>query len=149
MIDFKNKNFELKLTTLTLSGQEFYNSVPDSYLSNGGVYVLRCIHTDTKSPYVIPRCTGDELLGILYIGKGSKFPHRTGDLARTIDSSYQQNKHGAGVTYNSNVALQRAFPKENLWVSFFISDKPEELEAEFLSSYFDKIGEVPPLNSQS
>lgn len=144
----KQIDFELALTSLTLQEPEFSLTVPENYKTKGGVYVLRCGDQSIENPSVIPRCLGNDNSGILYIGQGMKFPHRVGDLARTIDSSYKQNLHGAGVRYNSDSKFREVFPIQNLYISFFITDNPVELESTLISEYVEQFGEVPPLNGQ-
>lgn len=150
MLNFKSQDFQEKLSTLTLPNDEFYKQISPKYFqNNGGVYVLRSYESDEITPISIPRCLGNDSFGILYIGKASKFTHRTGDLARAFEKKYKQEKHDCAVRYNSNTAWNDIYPKKYLKISFFISDSPKDLESKFLESYISKYGEVPPLNSQS
>ena len=148
MINLTKEDFQENLSTLTLPNGDFYEKVSQKYLNhNGGVYILRTFNND-DSPNTIPRSLGNDSSGILYIGKASKFTHRTGDLARAFDDSYQQAKHDCAIRYNGNKKWNETYPKNNLRLSFFISENPEELESKFISDYVTEFGEVPPLNSQ-
>ncbi|MEZ9873327.1 hypothetical protein AB4371_22240 [Vibrio sp. 10N.261.51.A3] len=150
MINFDNENFKERLSTLTLPSEQFYNLVDEKYFNNnGGVYILRSFKQNGSTPSVIPRCLGNDSTGILYIGMAKEFTHRTGDLARAFDGKYKQKKHDCAVRYNSNKAWNVVYPKEDLIISFFISNEPRSLEEKFLTSYITQFGEVPPLNSHS
>lgn len=91
-MDLSGYSFTHKLSDLILPTEEFYVTVNPAYFNSGGVYVLRSFD-DMGQTLTIPRVLDDDHDGILYIGKAKLFCHRTGDLARSFSSQYQQSKH--------------------------------------------------------
>ena len=154
-MDLSGYSFKQQLSDLILPTQEFYAKVNPAYLNSGGVYVLRSFN-DAGQALTIPRVLDDDRDGILYIGmddhgrvKGIKdklFCHRTGDLARSFSSEYQQSKHQTGQRYWSDERYQQRYPYEHLKMFMWISDHPATLEQSFFQSYLARFGETPPLN---
>ena len=101
---------------------------------------------DMGQTLTIPRVLDDDHEGILYIGKAKLFCHRTGDLARSFSSQYQQSKHQSGQRYWGDTRYQKRYPYDHLRMFMWVSDNPTELEQSFFQSYLGKFGETPPLN---
>lgn len=144
-MDLSGYSFTHKLSDLILPTEEFYVTVNPAYFNSSGVYVLRSFD-DMGQTLTIPRVLDDDHDGILYIGKAKLFCHRTGDLARSFSSQYQQSKHQSGQRYWSDTRYQKRYPYDHLRMFMWVSDNPTELEQSFFQSYLGKFGETPPLN---
>jgi len=120
----------------------------EQYGSQGGVYILHCLDVDDeKTPILIQRVLGVDKEGVLYIGKTAPGLGRIGDLVKSISPDYKSLGHHVGLRFSKNKKLAMAFPFEQLHVSFRQADDPAVLESELIQEYFQKYGEVPPLNA--
>jgi hypothetical protein len=144
-MDLQSYSFSQHLSDLLLPGQQFISTVNPSYLTSGGVYVLRSFDRAGES-VTVPRVLDSDPDGILYIGMAKIFCHRTGDLARSFSPDYLQHKHQTGKRYWNDIRYQERFPYEHLRVFMWVSDTPAQLEQAFFSSYLARFGETPPLN---
>ena len=144
-MDLQNYSFSPHLSDLLLAGEQFISTVNLSYLTSGGVYMLRS-YDRAGGSVTVPRVLDNDTDGILYIGTATIFCHRTGDLARSFSHDYLQHKHQTGKRYWNDTRFQERFPYEHLRVFMWVSDTPALLEKAFFSSYLTKFGETPPLN---
>lgn len=115
-MDLSGYSFKQHLSDLLLPNSEFYSTVNPAYLNSGGVYVLRSFN-DAGQALTIPRVLDDDRDGILYIGMAKLFCHRTGDLARSFSSQYQQSKHQTGQRYWSDERYQHRDPSGVCWLT--------------------------------
>ncbi len=103
-----------------------------------GVYFL-------KAAKPVSRVLGRDEKGILYIGKGDIFSSqsRLGKLINAINDK-EKNAHTAGDNYFKR--LNKEFPLETLTVEIRLTEQAEDMEIRELDDYFEKFGELPPLN---
>jgi len=96
----------------------------------------------------IQRILGTDESGILYIGKGEILSSRTriGKLINSINDKEQ--KHEAGNRYNEALYV-RKFPLESLSLKIELVKNPRNVEKNKLTEYYQKFGELPPLNRNS
>lgn len=95
----------------------------------------------------ISRVLGVDTEGVLYIGKTAAGLGRIGDLVKSLSPTHKSEGHHAGLRYAKNPKLAQMFPFERLCVSFTPADYPAVAEREMIQDYFQKFGEVPPLNA--
>lgn len=144
-MDLQNYSFSQHLSDLLLAGDQFTSTVDPSYLTSGGVYMLRS-YDAVGRPITVPRVLDNDPYGILYIGMAKLFSHRTGDMARSFSKDYLQLKHETGKRYWNNMRFQEKFPYAYLQVFMWVSTTPALLEKEFFIDYLSKYGDTPPLN---
>ena len=126
-----------------LSDQELWGKINEDFGSKGGTYKL--CYKENGKVRVIGRLLGEDSDGILYIGKAVSFLERVIELKK--DPSYKTDTHICGRRYNKNKKIQMSFPYRNLFIQLSGHDNPEEKEKELLHEYFNRFGEVPPLNA--
>lgn len=95
----------------------------------------------------VPRCLGQDMEGILYIGKGIilNVRHRLGKLINSINNT--EEIHEAGIRYNKALFKQK-YPLEEIKLRVILNANPRQLEKELLGKYIAQFGELPPLNHQ-
>ena len=133
-----------KMSLLKISDGEFWNNINKEFSNGGGIY--KVIATDNEKPIAIQRLLDIDTEGILYIGKATSFLERVIILKTSTDPDYNSSNHEFGARYKEHQSLKIKFPYDKLFVHFLASDKPEILERETLKNYYDKFGELPPLN---
>lgn len=103
-----------------------------------GVYFL-------KAAKPVSRVLGRDEKGILYIGKGDIFSSqsRLGKLINAINGD-EEKAHTAGDNYFKR--LKKEFPLETLTAEVRLTEQAEDMEIRELDDYFEKFGELPPLN---
>lgn len=126
---------------ISLAEDRFWKNIPEV----GGVYHIYCYKG--KKPITINRVLGIDKQGILYIGKSDNLRERLRMLWRVLNPNLKATAHTFGTKYNGNNKLKKVFPLKTLSVSFKTTSEPKNLETKLLNQYFDKFGEVPPMNS--
>lgn len=96
---------------------------------------------------LVPRCLGEDIDRILYIGKGIILDpfHRLGKLINAINET--EKMHEAGKRYNSRLFKEK-YPLENIRLRVVLTAKSLDKEKAQLATYVLKFGELPPLNHQ-
>ena len=131
--------FETKLCS------ENWDQINDAFGERGGVYRLIFKVGDNYQP--IPRLLEKDPEGVLYIGKADSFLDRVIDLKKTIWPKYNSGAHIAGRRYKKNDRLKQRIPWDTLFVQLIPADDPKSEESQMIENYFNKFGEVPPLNA--
>lgn len=130
---------------LKISEDDFWKKIHMEHEDNGGVYKIISITNGSKNP--INRFLGVDYNGVLYIGKANSFTDRVITLKKSISPKYKGTSHICGRRYKSNGNIAKHFPYENLYIELIPTDNPKKLEDKYLEEYFNKFGEVPPLNA--
>lgn len=139
------QNSELFSHEFPIIHEEFYESfknwTKEMKLNNSpteGVYTL-------KANKPIHRLLNIDESGILYIGKGIILSSSTriGKLINALNQT--EKRHDAGVRYNMD-DFKNKFPLAELKLKVELINNSLELEKRKLKEYFDKFGELPPLN---
>ena len=129
---------------LKISDRELWNNINKTFSNGGGIY--KVIATDNEKPVAIQRLLDIDTEGILYIGKASSFLDRVIILKTSTDPDYNSSNHEFGVRYKEHQTMKVKYPYDKLFVHLEASDKPDSLESEALKNYYEKFGELPPLN---
>ena len=122
---------------------------PDTrHLANApGVYEL--VVLDKAGEWArLDRVGGTDRRGILYIGQSSKLRSRLQDLRRVIREQ-SPDGHIAGLTYRNSAKIKKLAPNTRIRFRYVHCGNCRREEKDLLRSYFDKYGEVPPLNAQA
>lgn len=135
----------MKTKEYHLSNESLWYQIKEDFEETGGAYKLLCKEDGKVRP--IGRLLGSDLNGVLYIGKADSYLDRVIGLKKTLDPKYKSAPHICGRRYNLNDRIKQAFPYPNLYIQLIGSDNPVGLEKQLLTDYFDKFGEVPPLNA--
>jgi hypothetical protein len=109
-----------------------------------GVYQFRCIDEDGH-PKPIKRLLGNELEGIIYIGKSKNLQKRINGFWTTIQKQ-DRSRHAASWTYVS-YNYYPIFSPKHLQYRYFVAKNPIANEFFLLLSYRKKFMDLPPLNS--
>jgi hypothetical protein len=128
-----------------LDSKTLYQDIIAIHKEAGGVYKLVCLKQDEVVQLARVLSVDDE--GVLYIGKANSFVDRVINLKKTLLPNYQSESHICGRRYNANTRMKEIFPVESLYVCLEQSEDSATLESQLLESYFQKFGEVPPLNA--
>lgn len=128
-----------------LSSDTLWNELHEDFKESGGAYIL--FSKKNGKIVQIDRFLGKDTEGVLYIGKATSYIIRVIDLKKTLDPSYKSNPHIGGRRYYLNRRIQEVFPYVNLYVSLYGHPNPSQKEKALLEEYFQKFGEVPPLNA--
>ncbi|HNJ44305.1 MAG TPA: hypothetical protein PKZ53_27740 [Acidobacteriota bacterium] len=133
------------MTFFKLADPGFWEQIRQAHGSAGGAYQL--VALENEKPVVVQRFLGADLEGVLYIGKSDSYLDRVIQLKKSISPQYAGKSHTCGRRYKSNPAIALKYPYELLHLQFFPSGQPELLEKQMLGQYFQRFGEVPPLNA--
>ena len=128
-----------------LSSDNLWNDINRDFENNGGTYRMFAKENDQVLP--IGRLLGKDEQGTLYIGKATRFLDRVIDLRKTLDPDYKTSTHICGRRYNKNPSIQESFPFSRLYIELARDDRPGLKESELIQEYFERYGEVPPLNA--
>ncbi len=128
-----------------LSDPELWDKINSNFQAKGGVYKLIAIKKNV--PVMIGRFLNVDQNGVLYIGKAESFIDRVIQLKKSILSTYKGSGHICGRRYKSTPSIAQKFPDDILYVELEFAHNPSELEKQYLMQYFEKYGEVPPLNA--
>jgi len=128
-----------------LSSKKLHNEINNDFQQKGGAYKL--LVKDNNKALPINRFLGTDKDGILYIGKATSYLNRVLALKKTIDPNLKSKSHICGRRYNKNEKIIEQFPYINLFVQLIEDQYPEIKERELIDEYFNKYGEVPPLNA--
>lgn len=132
-----------------LLSKEVLKKLERDYGDKGGVYKLHCLDKGKDGRFIpINRILGVDPEGVLYIGKANVFHNRIDELMKSVSSIEKRFLHPAGMRYFSNRRLQERFPSGRLCITVHPSNNPTDLEIHEMRNYFQKYGEVPPLNAQ-
>jgi hypothetical protein len=124
------------------------NKIIANFGSGGGVYILKC-DNGQGAPISVNRVLLKDDEGVLYIGKAENFSDRVASLKKSISPEYASSSHECGARYKANPLITTCFPYDQLYVFLVPSDDPRATEAELLTNYESKFGELPPLNRVS
>jgi hypothetical protein len=128
-----------------ISDTELWNDISKSSIGiGGGIYKIFSQDNHIRKP--IERLLDKDINGILYIGSATSYLNRVINLKKSILPDYNGQSHICGRRYKSNPSIALKFPAENLYIELIPTDNPIELEKTELKKYFDKFGELPPLN---
>jgi hypothetical protein len=130
---------------LKINSQDFWEHINNQHQQNGGVYKIIAVRNGERVP--VNRFLGTDVNGVLYIGKATSFIDRVIELKKSIAPDYNGTGHICGRRYKANPNIVKLFPYDILHIELFQTDKPEELERNFLTEYANIFGEVPPLNA--
>jgi len=130
---------------IKLSSENFSEQLPQK----PGLYKIIALDRNAI-PEMICRVCGNDPSGVLYIGQSSKqsIQHRIGDFWKAHNNEYMSDAHSGAKTYASSKKINSRYVFDNLVVWFEECTYPEKRETEELKSYFDKYGELPPLNNK-
>lgn len=128
-----------------LSSENLWNEINDDFKDKGGAYKLFC--KENGKVKEIARLLDIDKDGILYIGKAISYLDRVINLKKTMHPEMKSDSHICGRRYNKNDKIKEAFPYSNLYIHLIGHEKPEEMERKLIDEYFEKFGEVPPLNA--
>jgi len=128
-----------------LSSETLWNEINNDFQDKGGAYKLFYQANGQVRP--IGRFLDIDNDGILYIGKAICYLDRVIELKKTIDPTMKSASHICGRRYYNNDNIVKEFPYPNLFIQLIGNDNPRDKEKELLSEYFNKFGEVPPLNA--
>lgn len=113
-----------------------------------GIY--RIHHRPNRKVAPICRTAGEDLRGIIYIGKSDNLRQRIWTFRKVVfDDFVVTEGHVAANRYVRIRSLHRTFPPSSLWFEFEEVDDCKEAEKEALLKYIGEFGEVPPLNYSS
>jgi len=129
-----------------ISDSELWYKINDKFSNKGGVY--KVIATRKGDPISITRLLESDTEGVLYIGKAISFLDRVINLKKSTDPEYESSSHEFGVRYKQHKRLKEIFPYNQLFINLTLSENPLELEKSELIKYYEKFGELPPLNRQ-
>lgn len=112
-----------------------------------GVYRVFFKNKD-KSSLIINRFCGNDIDGILYIGRTKKQNLRKRIYQFFASSNCQMgtHNHSGGLKCKTLSVIRRTYPECEYWFDFEESTQPIEKEKELLLEYSNKFGEYPPLN---
>jgi len=117
------------------------------YKGQGGVYKLHCLKKDSQNEFIpIDRILGTDPEGVLYIGQTGSDHRRIAKLRSSLSPGPMRYIHHAGIRYKKNQKLQNHFPSDRLCITFKPVSNPKSVESKEIQDYFNKFGEVPPLN---
>ncbi len=128
-----------------LSDENLWGKIDKDFQNGGGIYKL--FYKEDKEIRSIQRFLGVDKEGVLYIGKTNCYLHRVIELKKTIKPDMKSSSHICGRRYNKNDQVKKKFPYLNLFIELVGNVNPEKKERELLDEYFEKFGEVPPLNA--
>ena len=129
-----------------ISPEDMWYEINNEFGGSGGVYVLKSISDTNNLPITINRLLGNDVQGILYVGKANCFTDRVAELKKSIAPDYASDSHECGSRYKNNSNIQKAFPFESLCIELIRSGNPRQAELEMLKKYEESFGELPPLN---
>lgn len=128
-----------------LSNESLWKEIYKDFEEKGGAYIL--FYKDKEQIRPISRFLGIDTNGILYIGKATSYLDRVINLKKSLDPVKKSSSHICGRRYKKNINIVNEFPFQSLYIRILTHENPEVKERELLSEYFDKFGEVPPLNA--
>ena len=67
-------------------------------------------------------------------------------MKKSLDPGYISSNHDFGARHKKHSLIKEQFPYEILFVELLESDNPNDLERKELNEYYDKFGELPPMN---
>lgn len=131
------------LTNMSLIiDDNFHAEIPEKE----GVYKIICL--DNKQfPKHIPRATGVDIEGILYIGTSINLNKRLTDFKKGLLPTYESNPHIAARRYLKISSLVKEYHYQNMIAEFVVTKDHKIKERETIDNYIAKFGEAPPLNS--
>jgi len=114
-----------------------------------GIYKILALGIGNK-PLPIQRVCGNDPDGVLYIGQSTKqsIRKRVKSFINGITKGITKDSHPGAKTYVSSLKLYKKFPFDFLGVMYEPCSNAEQKEAKELKRYFDKYGELPPLNNK-
>lgn len=127
-----------------ISSDTFWNDINEHHSVNGGVY--KVVATENEMPVPIQRLLDIDTEGVLYIGKATSFLDRVINLKKSTAPNYVSSNHEFGSRYKEHPLIKEKFSYDNLFIDLHVSETPEELESAELKKYYEKYGELPPLN---
>lgn len=130
--------------TFYLSDKELWQKL-NEINPKSGIYKL--ILTDNGKPKQIGRFLGTDNKGIIYIGKCDNVLDRVINLKKSISQDFNNNSHICGRRLKNIEKFYERIPFENLIIQITPSENQIELEKKQLNEYFQRFGEVPPLNA--
>ena len=130
---------------LQISDCDLWTKIHNTFQNKGGVYKIISVQNGQRTQ--IKRFLGNDLEGVLYIGKATSFIDRAINLKKSISPDFRGSSHICGRRYKSNPNIALQFPFCNLYLELILSENPGGLEREFLNKYCLVYGEVPPLNA--
>lgn len=129
---------------ISLADPNLWDKINQQFSNKGGIYKIIAIRNNV--PITINRLLGADSDGVLYIGKATSFLERVIDLKKSTDPDYISSSHEFGSRYKQHSVMKSLFPFEHISVSLELCDCPAEIESAELKKYYEKFGELPPLN---
>lgn len=120
--------------------EEATSGIPEK----AGVYQFRCVGVE-GNPKPIRRLLGDDLEGIVYIGKSDNLQKRIKGFWTTIQKQ-DRSRHAASWAYVS-LDFFPIFPPKNLQYRYLLVKTPIPTEFSLLLFYQKEFMDLPPLNS--
>ena len=130
--------------TFAISDTMLWDKINNAFGNRGGVY--KVIAIKNEAPITINRLLGADTNGVLYIGKAISYLDRVITLKKSLDPVYISSNHDFGVRHKKHSLITEQFPYEILFVELLESENPNDLERKELNEYYDKFGELPPMN---
>lgn len=130
--------------TFAIADTTLWDKINKAFGNRGGVYKILAIKNET--PVTINRLLGADTNGVLYIGKAISYLDRVITLKKSLDPAYKSSNHDFGVRHKKHNLISIQFPYEVLYVELIEDKNQNDLERKELKEYYDKFGELPPLN---
>lgn len=129
---------------IKLIEHNFHRNIPNKK----GVYIIISVD-ENNDPININRLFNSDKNGFLYIGQSSDLKNRLRMLYRVLHpEKYKATAHTFGLKYNKLPSeIKNKYPLDSLRVILSLDGNAEDVETKKLTEYFNKYGEVPPLNS--
>lgn len=108
-----------------------------------GIYIL--FLERENNPVTINRFLGNDDNGVLYVGKCDNFLDRVINLKKSILQN--GSSHICGRRLKKIKQHNKILNLNELKVKIIQDINPKEKETKFLEEYFQKFGEIPPLNA--
>jgi len=136
--------------------EEFFLAPQEHEVELDGIYFLVATLSDGHSK-PIGRALGTDAEGVLYVGRsGAKQGRRLFDRLKefwvTANGLRRKDSHSAGTRYKNCLLWEMKYPLERIKVVWRTMPHatPKKLiaaESREIRKYFNKYGEVPPLNA--
>lgn len=140
----KQRQFRHTVSKIAETNQTLYTTHSPFMVGPSELPIVRVVEMTARD---IGTKVHTHVTAILYIGKTSKNHFRIGDLIKSLSPHHKSLGHHAGIRFSNNIKLRERFPFERLYFTFIPAENPKEKESQELQEYFQKYGEVPPLNA--
>ncbi len=128
------------MTKLKITDLAGFENIPNK----AGYYKIAIEDSNSKR-LTINRVVGEDILGVLYIGRSTNLYERLNNFKRVIET-HRGDMHIAAERYNDLPILETKYPRNNILIDYFVTDEHITGESEALKEYSLRHGELPPLN---